>query len=83
MVNHTANKSSDDVIRLLLRKKGADLHELLSVGPKQAAATTMKMAERRGFKTSQMKLAGSLTRYYARKRVGGKTVAAKKRAVKK
>lgn len=81
MISH-GQKNLDIVIRLLLRKRGADLHELLALGPRQAAMTTMKRVERRGFKTSHIKMAGQLTRYYARKKIIGRTNTPKKRATR-
>jgi hypothetical protein len=75
--NGNDSKSIDNVIRLLLRKNGADLHEMLEVGPKQAAMATLKIVERRGFRTHQLKVAGELTRYFARKKVS--TTSAKKK----
>lgn len=57
------------VIKLLLRARGADIHDIKKIGFNQPAMNAVKLAQRRGFATSIMKMAGRMTRYYARKRV--------------
>lgn len=53
------------VVRLLLRKNGASMQELIDAGHNQPAATALKLAENRGLKTRKAKEEGEVTRYYA------------------
>lgn len=53
------------VIRLLLRKNGATMRELIDAGHNQPAATALKLAETRGLKTHTSKEEGGLTHYFA------------------
>lgn len=53
------------VIRLLLRKNGASMQELIDAGHNQPAATALKLAETRGLKTRTAKEEGEFTRYFA------------------
>ena len=76
------------VIKLLLRKSGATMRELVEAGHNQPAATALKLAQTRGLKTRIDKPEGDVTHYYATGtptapvRGGAKKKAAKKPAKK-
>jgi hypothetical protein len=59
------NKLHDTLVRLLSRPDGATLHDTWNAGYYFPAVFALKLAERRGYKTSIVKKKGELTRYKA------------------
>lgn len=61
--DHVARRET--VVRMLLRKNGTTLAELVEAGHNQPAQAALKIAETRGLKTSSKKEEGEVTRYFA------------------
>jgi hypothetical protein len=60
----------EKLIKLMLRKDGADLHDLKGAGYKFPAVFALKLAATRGYKTSVVKKSGALARYVAKRAAG-------------
>jgi hypothetical protein len=55
------------LIALMSRPNGADRADIAKTGWKYPSMTALKIAERRGYKTSVVKKAGELSRYIAKR----------------
>lgn len=60
--------TTDKVINLMMRKDGITVEEAQKVGFKQPTIAAIRVAARRGLKTSIVKRKGELTRYIATKK---------------
>ncbi len=60
------SKASSNVIKLMMRKTGATLHDFREVGFGQSAVSAIRLAERRKLKTCIIRKKGKLNRYLAR-----------------
>jgi hypothetical protein len=68
---HKPNALHEKLVKLFARPNGATITEIAAAGFKYPAVQALKIAERRGFKTSSKKPGPrELNRYYA-KRAGG------------
>jgi hypothetical protein len=61
------NALHEKLVRLMCRPTGASMHDLWNAGFKYPAMAALKIAERRGLKTSVIKKKGELTRYCAKR----------------
>jgi len=61
------NELHEKLIALLTRKDGATMHDTWNVGFEYPAMLALKIAERRGYKTSVVKKKGELSRYIAKR----------------
>jgi hypothetical protein len=64
------NALHEKLIRLLSRPDGATLTETKKCGFEYPAIMALRIAERRGYKTSVLKKPGELTRYVAKRAAG-------------
>ena len=62
-----SNALHEKLIKLFVRPEGATMHDTWNAGYAYPAATALKIAERRGLKTSVVKKKGELTRYIAKR----------------
>jgi hypothetical protein len=62
-----ANPLHEKLIKLFVRPTGATLADVVDSGFKYPAIQALRIAERRGYKTSVKKQPGELTCYFARK----------------
>jgi hypothetical protein len=62
-----ANVLHDKLVKLFSRPNGATINDLVDAGFKYSARQALRIAERRGLKTSAKKPDGENTRYYAKK----------------
>jgi CO dehydrogenase/acetyl-CoA synthase alpha subunit len=63
----TISEDQAVVFKLLQRENGCTLTDIKNAGYAWPAMSVLKMAERNGMKTSSKKVAGELTRYFARR----------------
>ncbi len=61
------NALHEKLVKLMSRPGGATISDLSGAGFKYAAMAALKIAERRGLKTSTKKVPGELTRYIAKR----------------
>jgi hypothetical protein len=61
------NPLHEKLIALLVRPNGATMHDLWNAGFQYPAKAALKIAERRGLKTSVKKVKGELTSYIAKR----------------
>jgi hypothetical protein len=61
------NALHEKLIKLFTRPNGATVHDTMEAGFKFPAMAALRIAERRGLKVSHKKVAGELTRYFAKR----------------
>jgi phage-related protein len=64
-----SNTKEDSVIKLMLRRHGADIHELHKTNVIEHGVEALRIAERRGLWVRVVKYPGELKRYMARRDV--------------
>jgi hypothetical protein len=65
--SNATNALHEKLVKLFSRPDGATINDLNEAGFKYSARQALRIAERRGLKTSAKKPDGELTRYYAKK----------------
>lgn len=61
------NALHDTLVKLLSRPNGATMHDTWNAGYEYPVSFALKIAERRGFKTSSKKAPGELKVYFAKR----------------